>query len=68
MCDRVLKNPERERLRERERERKDCELTALDMNGACAILPPKIILCHTRVVPRVLELGIVDLDPGVSPV
>lgn len=43
-------------------------LTALDMNSAGGVGVPQKVLCHTRVIPRILQLGSADLDPGVLPV
>lgn len=40
-------------------------LTALDVDGAGGVLPPQRVLRHTRVIPRILQPGAVDLDSGV---
>lgn len=42
-----------------------CVLTALDVDSAGGVLPPQRVLRHTRVIPRILQPGAVDLDSGV---
>lgn len=37
-------------------------LTALDMNGACAVTAPTVVLHYTHVIPRVLQPSTSNLD------
>lgn len=37
-------------------------LTALDMNGACAVAAPAVVLHYTHVIPRVLQPSTSNLD------
>ncbi|TNN44833.1 hypothetical protein EYF80_044982 [Liparis tanakae] len=45
----------------------DSVLTALDVHGAGGVVLSQRVLHHTRIIPRILQLCSVDLDPGVLP-